>query len=297
MTHASHEEMRDALAAEAAGALDADGRAALRAHLRECAACRAELDELREAAALMAHAPPAAAMDASAAGRMRARLVARAAADRAAVPSPSPAFAARAAIDRPDVDSAARARRTEPGVIPLHRARSGGSRMGWLAAAAAVLLLIGAGMYARGLRARIAELDGRTASLQGERERLRARLAERDQTLSALSGPAVQVVTLAGGRQAPSGRMFWDPPTDRWTFFAHRLPAVRAGREYQLWLITPGRKIPAGTFRPTPGGDAVVQATYRLSPDSLRAIAVTEEPAGGLPAPSGPIVLAGASAR
>jgi anti-sigma-K factor RskA len=89
--------------------------------------------------------------------------------------------------------------------------------------------------------------------------------------------------------------MFWDPRTDRWTFFAHNLPPVQGGREYQLWLITPGaRKIPAGTFRPGAGGSAHVEATYALPADSLAAVAVTEEPAGGLPQPSGALVIAGA---
>jgi anti-sigma-K factor RskA len=99
----------------------------------------------------------------------------------------------------------------------------------------------------------------------------------------------------SAGRAEPGGRMFWDPRTDRWTFFAHNLPAVQRGREYQLWLITPGnRKIPGGTFRPGPRGEAHVEATYALPADSLAAVAVTEEPAGGLPVPSGPVVIVGA---
>jgi anti-sigma-K factor RskA len=72
---------------------------------------------------------------------------------------------------------------------------------------------------------------------------------------------------------------------------------VRPGREYQLWLVTPGRKISAGTFTAGAGGTAVVQAEYALSPDSLQAVAVTEEPAGGLPQPTGEIILAGALSR
>jgi anti-sigma-K factor RskA len=86
--------------------------------------------------------------------------------------------------------------------------------------------------------------------------------------------------------------MFWDPATARWTFFAHNLPALRPDRDYQLWLITPAGPVSAGTFRPTPEGHATVQATYPLPRDQLRAVAVTEEPAGGLPKPSGtPLIL------
>jgi hypothetical protein len=229
---------------------------------------------------------------------MRARLVARAAADRdPAAFAPRPVETVQAA---PPVAAMA----TEPeSVIPITRARRGGWG-GWLAAAASLLLLLGVGTYASRLRERVAALETEvsalqtsSASLRSERLALRGRAARSERTLAAVSGPDVRVVTLAGGRQAPNGRMFWDPPTGRWTFFAHNLPAVRPGREYQLWLVTADQKISAGTFRPTPRGDAVVQAEYRLDPGALQAIAVTEEPAGGVPVATGEIVLVGAAAR
>jgi len=71
------------------------------------------------------------------------------------------------------------------------------------------------------------------------------------------------------------------------------MPALKAGRDYQLWLITPAGPVSAGTFRPTPEGHAVVQATYALPREQLKAIAVTEEPAGGLPKPSGTPLIVG----
>ncbi|MGH7710546.1 MAG: anti-sigma factor [Gemmatimonadaceae bacterium] len=54
-----HEEWADATAAYALGALDADARAAFEQHLASCATCRAEVDELKETAAMLAHAAPA----------------------------------------------------------------------------------------------------------------------------------------------------------------------------------------------------------------------------------------------
>jgi hypothetical protein len=54
--------------------------------------------------------------------------------------------------------------------------------------------------------------------------------------------------------------------------------------------------VSAGTFHPGANGHAVVRATFALAPDSLRAVAVTEEPAGGLPSPSGtPLIVGGLS--
>jgi anti-sigma-K factor RskA len=61
-----------------------------------------------------------------------------------------------------------------------------------------------------------------------------------------------------------------------------------------LWLITrDGQRISAGTFAPDQAGNAVVSAQYPLAPDALQTIAVTEEPAGGVPQPTGEIVIAG----
>ncbi|MFL5385385.1 MAG: anti-sigma factor domain-containing protein [Longimicrobiaceae bacterium] len=281
----THEEVRAALAVEALGALDGPEAAAVRAHLEECGECRRELEALREAAASLAHAVPPAPMEGGRSARLRARLLARAGADAAGSP--------RVAVPEP-----APARREEPGVIPITRPRSRPALPAWLAAAAAVVLLIGVGAYAARLRGRYDALGERYAALEGQNTRLVRGLSRRDSTLAALAGPGVRVIDLASTQQrAPSGRMFWDPATARWTFFAHSLPALPPGRDYQLWLITPAGPVSAGVFRPAPDGHAEVRATYPLPRDQLRAVAVTEEPAGGLPAPSGQPLIVGAASE
>ncbi len=285
----THDDVQAALAAEALGALDGPEAAAVRAHLAECGECRRELESLREAAASLAYAVPRAPMDTARAARLRARLVARAAAD----------AGAERPRDAVPVGSAAPAEAAIPGVIPFARARERlGWGGGWLAAAAAVLLLLGVGTYAARLKGRYDALGERYASADTERTELVRAIARRDSTLAALSGPGVQVIDLAStGQRAPGGRMFWDPRTARWTFFAHGLPALRPGRDYQLWLITPTGPVSAGTFKPTPEGLAQVQATYALPRDQLRAVAVTDEPEGGLARPSTPPIILGSYAE
>jgi hypothetical protein len=39
-----------------------------------------------------------------------------------------------------------------------------------------------------------------------------------------------------------------------------------------------------------------MQAKYALDRNALKAVAVTEEPAGGMPAPTGPMVVSGSAA-
>ena len=122
---------------------------------------------------------------------------------------------------------------------------------------------------------------------------MRLAIASRDSLIAGLTGRDVAVMTLTtSGTRAPFARMFWDRATNRWTFVAHDMPGLPSGKTYQLWLVTASAKISAGTFEPR-NGDAVVRATYALHADSLKAIAVTEEPAGGVPQPTGRMVIAG----
>jgi hypothetical protein len=304
-TEPMHEELYDALAAEAVDALDGEERERLLAHLAGCAPCSAELASLRESAALLAFAAPARPMEPARSARLRARLLARAAEDRdsttQAAPAPPvlPSDGADVTLIAPPpaVPPTAPAHR-EAEVIPITAARRRSPVLPWLAAAASLVLLLGVGAYASSLRGRLASVEARYAAAERERAELEQRVREREATLAAVSGPTARVIEMAAARPAaPGGRMFWDPSTHRWTFFAHNLPAVRAGREYQLWLITADQqKIPAGTFRPDPRGNAVVEATYALPADALAAVAVTEEPAGGLPQPTGEILIVGAAA-
>lgn len=299
-------------------ALDGEERERLLEHLAGCASCSAELESLRASAALLAYSAPPAPMNPARADRVRASLLARAAEERVSVTQVAPAPPAATPGDDTDVTLVGAPPpppvvappvaappvmpiRREPDVIPITSApaRRGPPMLPWLAAAASLVLLIGVGLYAASLRARLATVEERYRVAARERGELESRAEQSETLLAAVTAPASRVIELAAARpRAPSGRMFWDVAHNRWTFVAHNLPAVAEGREYQLWLITTDNvRIPAGTFRPDAGGGAVVQATYALAADSLGAVAVTEEPAGGLPQPSGAIIVAGAAAE
>lgn len=177
------------------------------------------------------------------------------------------------------------------GALPARSAAPQSFRVPWLAAATLAAISVGAGLYAQTIHAESELLRDSLAAATRERDHARAVAAE---MVAALTGPQVRVIQLASGEPpAPSAKMFWNPATDRWTFFAYNLPQVAQGRAYQLWLVTPGQPVSAGIFRPGEDGRAVVEAKYPLASDSLRAVAVTEEPAGGVPAPTGPMVLTG----
>ena len=261
----THEEAIAELGAYALDSLAPDERAAVDAHLRTCSSCRDELRAMSETAAALATGVPSHPMDQIRRNAMKQRLVERARTDATRVtPIRSAAIPAR------------------PSRLPW-----------WIAAAASVAFIVA--MYQRSEVGR--ERDTLSAALSAESVQvaaLRDSLAARERTLLAMSGADVKVVELVANNRRPNARMFWAQSTNTWTMFAHDLPAPPAGRTYQLWLITrTGQRISAGTFAPDPSGGAVVSAQYPLAPDALQMIAVTEEPAGGVPQPTGEVLIAG----
>lgn len=160
----------------------------------------------------------------------------------------------------------------------LSRARSARratlARSAWLAAAASIVALVGVGAMMRVL-------------------------AEKDRMIATLTGPNVTVMKLTAlAPRAPSGMMFWDQPHGEWTLVVHNLSMPKAGRGYQLWLVTPRSKISGGMFMPDARGDAMMRMRYALSRDSLAALAVTDEPSVGSAQPTTPpVMVASASTR
>jgi len=271
----SHDEAFAALGALALDALDADERAAVLAHAATCLTCRQELAELRSAASELAFASQGTAVGGDSRDRIRGRLLARAAADGGR--------------------TSARPSESYTEVLPI-TVRWGSA--GLFAAAASILLVISLAVLGYVLRDR-ARL-GAAASIQtaqATRERatsdsLRAAVLSRDSLLAGITGRDVAVMTLTtNGTKAPFAYMFWDRRANTWTMAAHNLPELKAGRTYQLWLVTASSKISAGTFQPR-NGDALIRATYALPADALKALAVTEEPAGGVAQPTGQMIMA-----
>jgi anti-sigma-K factor RskA len=295
MTPMSHDDAHALLAAAALDALTGAERESARAHVTGCEACRAEMGTLQETVGTLVHAVAPYSLPADRSRAVRARLVARAEADR------------RSRGDSGAIDLEQRRGRASAASVSRERTRARRTPLIFEWRSAAVLVFaVAVGVYALTERGRARALAATLSAAQQAEGRLRAELAtlgdslaDREELLAGLTGPSVEMVQLVSARaRAPSARMFWDQARDRWTFIAHDLPAARAGRTYQLWLITPSdQKISAGTFTPRSDGRALVRATYALPRDSLAAVAVTEEPSGGVEQPTGEIVVAGRTER
>ena len=126
--------------------------------------------------------------------------------------------------------------------------------------------------------------------------RLDRDLRSASDTLRVLRSPSVQVVSLGGGAPQPEarGRIFWDRARGEWLFYAAEMAPPGTGRTYELWLINEaGAKIPAGTFDVDARGEAELRVALPKDAGTIVVAAVTDEPAGGVPQPTGKIQLVG----
>ena len=96
---------------------------------------------------------------------------------------------------------------------------------------------------------------------------------------------------------AAQGKAFVSRSQNAILFTARNLPALPAARVYQLWAVAGGQAISAGTFVPDPAGRTQLVADVPALTTRPDALAVTVEPEGGVPAPTGPKYLLGVPAN
>lgn len=179
--------------------------------------------------------------------------------------------------------------------VPERAPAVGSTSWGWLGAAAAVLVAIGVGVYALAIRDQSAALQ--TALRDEEAARLAAdgRIAELESRLATLTAPGARAVSLSGQGESigARARAFLDTDTRQLLLYVYDLPPLPDGQTYQLWVIVEGMPISAGTFDVQPDGSArfAAEPLPAVEADAAVALAVTVEPAGGVPQPTGPMVL------
>ncbi len=91
------------------------------------------------------------------------------------------------------------------------------------------------------------------------------------------------------------GRIFWDQSKRKWIFVARDLPPLSPDKTYQLWFVpAAGNPVSAAIFNTMTDGSVQAEIDVPGNIAMLKAAAVTTEPAGGLPQPSGQFALLGA---
>lgn len=164
------------------------------------------------------------------------------------------------------------------------------------AAAAAVLFAVVALDDAR-LRRQREELTARSSDLAQRLEQERSELARRDLRTRVMESDDVRLLFLGGHGPQPNARakVFWSEKAKRGILLAGSLQPLPPDRQYQLWVFVDGKPVDAGVFDVDPSGRALFESKDLTAIRTAENFAVTVEPRGGVPQPTGPIVLIGSS--
>lgn len=276
MTAERHQDLADLLPAYSLGALESEELAAVERHLAAgCERCEAELLRWSRVGERLAETVPEVTPSEVARGRI---LGAVGASTR---PRPTPAAAEPAA----------------------GTSRRPGSLAGWLALAASLAALAIASWSAvqqSALRRELAAAEQERVRMIREQNDLRGALAqargqlqELSSSMVLVSSPATRRIALVGLGSAESAdaTALVDPRRRTAVVTARGLAELPSDRTYQLWYITEEEgPVSAGVFGVGDEGRATVEVADVPS-DRVQVWAVTVEPAGGVPQPTGEMVL------
>jgi anti-sigma-K factor RskA len=249
----THEELKANAAGYVLGSLDPDERRAFESHLAGCEECAAEVASLRPVVGALAIAVP----QVTPRAELRDRILSAAGAEAEARSDAGPKTRLSTLHDR------------KPRAVLV-----------WLPLAAAIVIAIGAAVY--------------VVRLQRQMGELQARFDQAQATTAVLAAPDLARIDLQGQPVAPDARAraLWSRSRGL-VFTAANLPPAPAGKAYQVWVVTAQAPISAGLLTPDSSG---VGTQYYMTPADIAppvAVAVTLEPAGGVPAPTGERYLIG----
>jgi len=182
------------------------------------------------------------------------------------------------------------AERDEKKVLPFVQPRRAESRTARWVLIAATAMLAFTSVYLFTQRAKLArERD----DLSRERNSLTEELAARRRLVDDIVSPRTKVIAMVGDETPQANaKVLWDTMAQQWAIYIFDLPAPPSDKDYQLWYVTKNAKISAAVFRTDEQGRTVLKLTP--PPDALSdlaATAVSLEPKGGSPQPTGKFYL------
>lgn len=141
------------------------------------------------------------------------------------------------------------------------------------------------------------QLIEREVELEAARAQITAAVrgkVPQDELATLLRQPDAKVVTLAGSDIAKraSAVLLFNPTTQKVWLYSANLPECPRGTAYQLWAIDQ-KPVSGGTFHMDAGETAHLLVKRLPEFEKAKKFAVSLEPAGGRPQPSGPIYLFG----
>jgi anti-sigma-K factor RskA len=269
----------------ALGELDPAGQAEVEGWAARHPQVRHELDELLAGLGVYAEAhtlaPPAGMRD-----RVLGRVLAEIGAETPAQVAASPAAPAQ---EVPTMRVSASNPRPAETYAPAPVASS---RSGWaIAASVALLLSLGANalLYSRWQQANtdLVAAQNSQARFAQTSQVMERRLSSTQEQLHVLRSPQeYKMVALAGtpAHTSAHARVLYNGASHRVYLDVQQLPALPAGKQYQLWALDKGKPVDAGVLAATTAAGDSLQQMKDIA--SAQAFAMTVEPTGGSAGPT-----------
>lgn len=171
-----------------------------------------------------------------------------------------------------------------------------------LGSAVAAILIISLFTYSRSLNSTVKEQQAKISNLEelvsekdSEISLLKEEFGSQSEMLTFLENPEVVIINLV--KTEPDlravARVLWNPGDDEALFYGINLPEIPEGKTYQLWAIAGEKPESLGVFNVDDHGNNVHLIRSLSNFGDIGTFAVSLEPAGGVPLPTGKIYLAG----
>ncbi|WP_138430579.1 anti-sigma factor [Fodinibius saliphilus] len=151
--------------------------------------------------------------------------------------------------------------------------------------------------YSFNLSSTITEKEEVIAKKETTITELKSELQRKEEMLSILEAREIDLVMMAGLEVNPSGygKIIWNAERQQALLQVSNLPTVPEDKDYQLWLIKDNKPVSAGVFAVKDEKDKFfkIEEMAEATEQSANAFAVTMEPKGGVPQPTGDMYLMG----
>jgi len=138
-------------------------------------------------------------------------------------------------------------------------------------------------------------LMNKLSSQRADMDELIAKSGKESHVMHFMMAPKLDSVELASqmsGMDA-TGKLLMNPETHQALLLVSNAPTLEKGKTYQLWIVDEGKPVSMGTFDVDSKGNTMMEIKSMPEPTKNSQFAITLEPEGGMPHPTGAMYLAG----
>lgn len=146
------------------------------------------------------------------------------------------------------------------------------------------------------LNAQLTSTNNQNVDLQGKLTDAQTQLAQLQSAAELLGLPTTAVMPLPGNNNQAFSRLIANPAQQAAILLAYNLTPNPKDKTYEFWFVDKkGNQLPAGTFSVNESGKGIlkVEIPQGVPMSEFTVAGVTMEPAGGMPKPTGAMIIVG----